>query len=82
MSLDDETDRWVAQVLSTIKAEMGRRDLSATALADRISALSDERMAAYALRDRLRGTSDLRLRELHRIAAALDVPISTLLGDS
>jgi transcriptional regulator with XRE-family HTH domain len=81
VSIDDETDQWVARVLATIRAEMARRGLTSVTLAERVSGISDDGMASYTLRERLRGKSDLRLRELHRIAAALDVPITTLLGD-
>jgi transcriptional regulator with XRE-family HTH domain len=66
----------LAEVRSAIKAEMARRDLSQTDLARVLG------MAPNGVSRRLTGHTPITVPELMRIAHALNVPASVLLGEN
>lgn len=62
-------------VISTIKAEMARRDMNQKVLAEAIG------LSGAAVSEKLAGKARLTVSDLIKIADVLDVPASLLLGE-
>lgn len=62
-------------ILSTVKAEMARRNIKQGAIAECLG------VSVAAVSDRLRGHTPLRVDELVRIAELLGVDVSVLVAD-
>ena len=62
-----------AQTGANVRAEMARRGVSQTTLAENIG------MSQAQVSKRLRGVIAFDINELHTVAAVLDVPLATLL---
>jgi transcriptional regulator with XRE-family HTH domain len=63
------------KVAANVRAEMGRKKCNQVVLADRIG------MTQQALSRRLAGQTPFTVDELSRVAAALDVLVTTLIDD-
>lgn len=67
---------YAAAVAAEVRAEMGRKQVTATHLATRTD------IPSATLSRRLNGRSAFTVEELHRISAVLGVPVSVLVPDS